>query len=92
MGVLGLPSPAIMPTGFDISGGLRAGVQLAGPLPLLPGTAWSATGQMHRGADEHADDEGGDKDRYHGRGGLARPDGEHRGWHDPERRAPGEEQ
>jgi len=47
---------------------------------------------MHRGADEHADDEGGDKDRYHGRGGLARPYGEHCGWHDPERRAPGEEQ
>jgi len=47
---------------------------------------------MYRGADEHADDEGGDKDRYHGRGGLARPNGEHRGWHDPERRAPGEEQ
>jgi hypothetical protein len=49
-------------------------------------------GQKHGGADEHADNEGGDEERYHGRGGLACPGGENRGWHYPEHRAPGEDQ
>ena len=47
---------------------------------------------MQRSGDEHADDEGGDKQRYHGRGGLARPGSENRGRHYPEHGAPGEDQ